>query len=139
MSQKTAFERRLDSFQNVVEAERVFEARSLVQKNREILVVVVRQQPHNVVFQCPCGCGDILVINVNSQSGPSWGLRRKGNLLTLMPSVWRDQGCESHFILWENHVWWCGSREERLDLAWPEMLRLTIRAWWKRLRRKNHR
>lgn len=127
---------KFEVFDQVLEVERVFEARSLVQQNRNALVMVVRERPHNVVFQCPCGCGDILVINVNPKAGPSWGVRQKGNQLTLMPSVWRDQGCKSHFILWDSQVWWCHSREERVEMAWPEMLRLTIRAWWRRLRRR---
>ncbi|WP_456652091.1 DUF6527 family protein [Bradyrhizobium sp. LM2.3] len=30
----------------------------------------------------------------------------------LYPSVWRDGGCRSHFIVWRGHVLWCDRFEE---------------------------
>jgi hypothetical protein len=27
--------------------------------------------------------------------------------VTLLPSVWRDSGCKSHFIVWHDTILWC--------------------------------
>jgi hypothetical protein len=36
--------------------------------------------------------------------------------LTLYPSYWRDDGCGSHFILWNDEVSWCyGWESEEAD------------------------
>lgn len=60
-----------------------------------------------LLIRCPCGCGDNLLINLDSRAGPAWRLYERGESLTLYPSYWRDSACGSHFILWRNHVHWC--------------------------------
>ncbi len=32
--------------------------------------------------------------------------------MTLFPSVWRESGCKSHFILWHDAILWCDRFEE---------------------------
>ncbi|MER8779419.1 hypothetical protein [Mesorhizobium sp. M0977] len=41
---------------------------------------------------------------------------------SLSPSVWRDGGCESHFIVWQSRIIWCdrfemGNQEPTYDAA----------------------
>lgn len=60
-----------------------------------------------LAIKCPCGCGDTLVINLDRRVGPAWRLYSRVKGLTLFPSYWRDTACESHFILWNNRVYWC--------------------------------
>jgi hypothetical protein len=36
----------------------------------------------------------------------------RGERLSLYPSVWREDGCQSHFILWRDHILWCGRYED---------------------------
>lgn len=68
---------------------------------------VVRGRPRSVVIACPDGCGDTLVINLDQRAGKAWALDlRRG--VTLYPSVWRENGCRSHFIVWRDHIVWCG-------------------------------
>ena len=63
------------------------------------LVLVERARPRVLVIRCPCGCGDDIVINLDRLAGPAWRLYEKGAGVTVFPSVWRDSGCESHFVI----------------------------------------
>jgi hypothetical protein len=98
--------------------------------------VVRRSYDRAVVFECPCGCDEVLVINLDPRAGPSWRHRLDTAGLTLMPSVWRTSGCESHFIVWRSRIWWCGL-ESHDDEAndWPDEMDGELRAeWWRILR-----
>jgi len=67
-----------------------------------------------LLMNCPCGCGDALVINLDSRAGPAWRLYRRGDKISLFPSYWRDTKCESHFILWRNRIYWCDWDDESI-------------------------
>jgi hypothetical protein len=119
---------RLTRFTEIVEAANRDDARKLATESAARIVVIERHGPRAVVFQCPCGCGETMVVNVDPALKRAWRVRRDHRGLTLLPSVWRTSGCESHFVLWENRVWWCDFRDpdrvtelpERDD--WPEEL-----------------
>jgi len=69
------------------------------------VVLVERGYPRWLVMQCPDGCGDEIPINLDSRAGPAWRMYRTPKLgLTIYPSVWRDTGCESHFIVWRDNI-----------------------------------
>lgn len=126
-------------FQDVVTACGQADARRLVRKKTDRLVIIDRNGPRSVLFQCPCGCGDTLVINVDRALKRSWRLRHNHRGVSLMPSVWRTTGCRSHFVLWENRVWWCGLGEwddDALpqDESWPEEMTKALRCSWTKYR-----
>lgn len=78
--------------------------------------MVFRARPRSIVMACPDGCGETLVINLDSRADKAWRFDMRGEGLTLFPSVWREGGCESHFIVWRGHILWCdrferGNRE----------------------------
>lgn len=78
--------------------------------------MVFRSRPRSIVMACPDGCGETLVINLDSRADKAWRFDLRGEGLTLFPSVWREGGCESHFIVWRGHILWCdrferGNRE----------------------------
>ena len=77
-------------------------------------VLVKRGRPRSLVLKCPCGCGEELTINLDSRAGPAWRVYRGGQGTTLYPSVWRESGCRSHFIVWEDRILLCDD-----DSAWP--------------------
>ncbi|WP_352613602.1 DUF6527 family protein [Mesorhizobium sp. M0239] len=56
---------------------------------------------------CPDGCGDTLSVNLDARAGKAWRVDVRKNQLTLYPSVWRDQGCGAHFIVWRDRLLWC--------------------------------
>jgi len=62
------------------------------------------------LFSCPCGCGDVITLSLQSIHRPHWRLSESKigyPYPTLQPSVWRDTGCFSHFWLKEGRVFWC--------------------------------
>jgi len=70
--------------------------------------LVRRGRLRSILIACPDGCGETLVINLDSRAGKAWKLYRRGKILSLYPSVWRDGGCGSHFIVWRSKIIWCG-------------------------------
>jgi hypothetical protein len=83
-------------------------------KNPGDTALVHRGVPRMLVMNCPCRCGDTLIVNLDSRAGPAWRLYRRGNGVSIFPSYWRDTRCESHFVLWKSHVHWCDWDDERL-------------------------
>ncbi len=57
---------------------------------------------------CPCSCGEVIQLNLLPQVRPRWIVDELADgTLTLTPSVWRQKGCRSHFILRGGRVIWC--------------------------------
>ncbi|WP_287181615.1 DUF6527 family protein [Mesorhizobium sp.] len=85
-------------------------------------VLVHRGKPRSLLIACPDGCGGSLSVNLDPRAGKAWRLYRKGNAISLSPSVWRDGGCKSHFIVWQSRIIWCdrfemGNQEPAYDAA----------------------
>ncbi len=81
-------------------------------------VLIERGRPRMLVLSCPCGCGEEFPINLDPRSGPAWrlyGSPEKG--LSLFPSVWRESGCRSHYIIWRNKILLFGRDEEDLETS----------------------
>jgi hypothetical protein len=68
-------------------------------------ILIIRDQPRWLIIRCPCGCGEDIPINLDRRAGKAWRYyERGGRGATVFPSVWRDSGCESHFIIWGGHI-----------------------------------
>lgn len=78
-------------------------------------VLVKRPSPRLLIMRCPCGCGDDLLINLDRRAGPAWRSYVRGDKLTVFPSYWREDACESHFVLWNDRIFWCDFRSEDDD------------------------
>lgn len=98
-------------------------------------VLIQRGQPRWLILKCPCGCGDEIPVNLDPRAGKAWRIYfDKYRGLTVFPSVWRDSGCQSHFIIWRDQIvlfsgesaWESPSNSEFLGLverikrAWPQ-------------------
>lgn len=120
-------------FKKVIRASSQNQAREEVSKNSSTIAVVYRDKPRTVLFKCPCGCHQILVINVDVKAGKAWKLQDKNKKITLTPSVCRTTGCKSHFFVWQSQVLWCGHWQESDD-DWFEHIELEDlpRNWWER-------
>ncbi|MFA5833943.1 MAG: DUF6527 family protein [Bacteroidota bacterium] len=79
-----------------------------IKKNRKSgdVVIVERGSLRSLVCMCPCGCAEQITINLDIRTGKAWKMYRKVKGMSLYPSVWRDSGCKSHFIIWNNRVLW---------------------------------
>lgn len=73
--------------------------------------LIVRGRPRSVVMGCPCGCGDQLTINLDYRSGPAWRFVERHGEVTLYPSVWRESGCKSHFVVCQNQIYLFGQND----------------------------
>src|ERR1700736_4285138 len=70
-------------------------------------VVVQRGRPRMLLIRCPCGCGDDFLVNLDGRLGPAWRHYSTRRGLALYPSYWRDGDCGSHFIVWNDRIYWC--------------------------------
>ncbi len=68
-------------------------------------------------------------LNLDPRAGKSWRVIMNGPTLSLVPSVWKETGCESHFVLWRNSAFFVHYSEELTDdsedqafLEWAELL-----------------
>lgn len=60
---------------------------------------------------CPCGCQDVIELNLLQQVRPRWSaVEHADGTVSLNPSVWRNIGCRSHFILNNGEIHWCPSQ-----------------------------
>lgn len=89
-------------------AERHHEAADLLKKPGDA-ALVIRGRERSIVMICPDGCGDLLTINLDPRTGPAWRRYGSTDALTIYPSIWRDSGCNSHFIVWRGKVDWLDS------------------------------
>lgn len=97
-------------------------------------VLVVRGTPRWLVLRCPCGCGEDIPVNLDKRSGKAWRLYDSHTeALTVFPSVWRDTGCKSHFVIWRGYILMFGHRKkgysprDALDLS--TLTRRVLAGW----------
>lgn len=76
-------------------------------------MLVNRGKLRSIVIACPDGCGEHLTVNLDGDAGPAWRLYQRPRGVTLFPSVWRNTGCKSHFIVWHDTILWCDGFTER--------------------------
>lgn len=59
-------------------------------------------------MRCPCGCGHIIYLNLLVDESPCWSvLVHDDGAVSLNPSIWRRDGCRSHFFFKRSKVLWC--------------------------------
>ena len=83
-------------------------------------VLVERGRPRLLLLSCPCGCGDEFPRNLDERAGPAWRLyeNSRGGI-SVFPSVWRESGCRSHYIIWRDKILLFGQNEEEFDTVAP--------------------
>lgn len=101
------------------------EAEALLNKSGDA-ATVMRGVLRSVVMRCPDGCGEIFVINLDQRAGKAWTIDMRHNKMTIVPSVWREGGCEAHFIIWRDNIIWC-DRNWRYNVEPPYDLALEKR------------
>ncbi len=59
------------------------------------------------IMKCPCGCGDILSLSLMKTYSPNWIAKIDSkDRVTLSPSVWKNDGCCSHFFIKKGKIIW---------------------------------
>jgi hypothetical protein len=81
-------------------------------KPRVLYIVQEDGFEEHAAMLCPCGCGELLQMNLLPDERPCWRLvRHKDGTSSLKPSVWRKKGCRSHFWLRRGRIFWFGSND----------------------------
>lgn len=63
----------------------------------------------HIAYRCPCGCDEFMLLPVAPTNRPgAWGcaVDDKG-LVTMEPSIFRQEGCRSHYLIRGGRVQWC--------------------------------
>ena len=73
-----------------------------------VYVVGTGAKPWAAALKCPCGCREIVWLNLlDAEDRPVWEIAMHPNqTITVYPSVWRTVGCRSHFSLWRGKIIW---------------------------------
>jgi len=58
------------------------------------------------IFQCPCGCGESVYLNLLSDARPCWHFWTVGKKISFHPSIWQKNGCKSHYFIKDGRVKW---------------------------------
>lgn len=60
-----------------------------------------------LVFRCPCDCGEIIYLNLLTNTKPVWRvIKHEKGEFSVSPSINRIRGCRAHFFLREGMVVW---------------------------------
>jgi hypothetical protein len=102
--------------------ERVSDAGPILKKPGDCVVIERGSVRRSLLMNCPCGCGELLPINLDPRAGKAWRMYHRYGFWTLFPSVDRDTGCRSHFILSRGKIIWCDWDEPPDDTDYSEFL-----------------
>lgn len=59
------------------------------------------------MLRCPCGCDDVITLSLQPVHTPHWRvLGDAPEKPGLYPSIWRKEGCCSHFWITKGRVHW---------------------------------
>lgn len=73
----------------------------------KVYILGGKKSPFLSVIRCPCGCGELLHMNLLNSRDPCWELFTDVNgYVTFKPSLWKKTGCKSHFYLTNGKVRW---------------------------------
>src|SRR5579871_3984234 len=79
-------------------------------------VLVERGRPRLLLLACPCGCGEHFPINLDDRAGRAWRFyKHQPSGISIFPSVWRESGCRSHYVIWRDKILLFGRNEAEWD------------------------
>lgn len=74
----------------------------------EIVLIGTKDHPKWAVLMCPCGCENVIKVNLMKSYSPHWTVKfEKNKLLSFNPSLWMTgDTCRSHFFIESGKVIW---------------------------------
>jgi hypothetical protein len=79
--------------------------------NKTIYLIGETTNPWLVAFKCPCGCNNVIQLNLLKDADPRWRLHiTSKKKINISPSIWRTNGCKSHFFVRNSKIEWVRSR-----------------------------
>ena len=73
-------------------------------RKKTVYIIGTRDEPWQVEFLCPCGCGDRVVLPVNDSMSPRWKIHVTNCIPSLSPSIWRRKNYKSHFFIKKGRI-----------------------------------
>ena len=81
-------------------------------ENRTIYIVGEKGFEWLVVLKCPCGCNEIIQLNMLKETKPRWRIIcYKNKSISVIPSVHRIVNCKSHFTITKGEIRWWGDSD----------------------------
>jgi Family of unknown function (DUF6527) len=75
--------------------------------DRDFVFVIYETVPRWALFRCPCGCSEVISLPLAAPHNPRWAVYvDEDGFASLYPSVWRNTGCMSHFVIRSGCVFW---------------------------------
>ena len=111
----------------------LFETLTIVEKTpsnravlpRQFIEVVYKSTPRWSMFCCPCGCGEVISLPLETHHKPHWQVSQSSaGRPQLYPSVWRNKGCLSHFWIDDGRVFWCADSGKSPSAVRPDLYML---------------
>jgi hypothetical protein len=75
-------------------------------KSNTIYIIGANSYEWLIAFECPCGCKDVIQLNLLTNSSPFWNYKLYKGKVSIYPSIYRTKGCKSHFTLRNGIVKW---------------------------------
>jgi len=64
-------------------------------------------------LKCPDCCGETILLSLVSNKGPSWKIKQdKKGRVTRYPSIFKQDGCRSHFFIIDGNLVWLNNENE---------------------------
>lgn len=87
--------------------------RTFIPAKNEIIVVGRKGYCKWAYLNCPCGCNEILNLSLMKSHDPHWTIKIDSLARpTLYPSIWKNDGCKSHFWIKNGKISWCEDWED---------------------------
>lgn len=75
--------------------------------SKTVLIVGHENFPKWALLRCPCGCNEVLTLSLMGNYKPNWQFNLdEWHKVSLSPSVWKTDGCKSHFFIKHGKVVW---------------------------------
>ncbi len=79
-------------------------------KNGVVYIISEGPEPDTIIFKCPCGCDEVIYLNLLKDTWPCWDFKISWfGLVSILPSVRRKVRCKSHFYLTSGRVKNCSN------------------------------
>jgi hypothetical protein len=73
----------------------------------QIYVAGERGNYWGAALLCPCGCEETIQLNLLKDVRPCWHIDElPDGSISIMPSIWRQKGCKSHFFVRDGQIEW---------------------------------
>lgn len=75
--------------------------------SRDLVLLREGGEAWSIMMRCPCGCGQPVELPLIREARPRWSLQvNQDGHPTLVPSIWRREGCRAHYFVRDGKVLW---------------------------------